>query len=383
MRFNILYARDAHLRVALAFGMVLSGWLAQSCTPRDISAPSLLHTTGETLTPAEAPVPQPPQTLAAVMAVTDPSACAAFEQDGYPCRRIAQEGTPVGVEAAFDGRAREGLPLVVPGRGAGQDWRGFDWLELDLENRGPEQLKVGLILRNEPGSWEDGQSAGFTLELDAARRVTWRVPLRHLQYTASGWAWKLGGEAGSFSGWGRLDVARVREVRLTLGNGAGHGRLGLYRAELVGPFEWRGWVDRYGQRKDRAWPHKVRSDADLIEADRQERRRLERVTRFAERDHYQAWAKGPQRRATGYFRVEQVDGRWWFIAPNGRLFFATGINVIWPRHPRAHRWADPSSLRVASATRGALRQGVERGGRVLSRGESDPQMGRGLQSTRS
>jgi hypothetical protein len=152
-------------------------------------------------------------------------------------------------------------------------------------------------------------------------------------------------------------VARVREVRLTLGNGAGHGRLGLYRAELVGPFEWRGWVDRYGQRKDGAWPHKVRSDADLIEADRQERRRLERVTRVAERDHYQAWAKGPQRRATGYFLVEQVDGRWWFIAPNGRLFFATGINVIWPgihgpidgQTQAAYEWLPPREGLLAKA----------------------------------
>jgi hypothetical protein len=216
--------------------------------------------------------------------VRDPSACAAFEQDGYPCRGIEQDGTSLGVEATFDGRARAGLPLAVPGRSAREDWRGFDWLE--LENRGTEPLTIGLLLRNEPASWQDGKSAGFTLELDAARRVTWRVPLRHLQYTTSGWAWELGGEAGSFSAWGRVDLAHVREVRLTLGNGGDQGRVGLYRAEPIGPFAWRGWVDRYGQRKDGTWPRKVRSDAELIESDQQEQHLLDTVTRFADRVKY-------------------------------------------------------------------------------------------------
>ncbi len=33
-------------------------------------------------------------------------------------------------------------------------------------------------------------------------------------------------------------------------------------------------------------------------------------------------------RATGYFRVEQVDGRWWFVDPDGHLFFSTGSTGI-------------------------------------------------------
>jgi hypothetical protein len=330
MRFNFVYALYANLQGVLATAALLHSGLAQSYTPRDASTPSLMHTTAEVLAPVEAAVPPTPQAPPMVMAFTDPSVCAAYERDGYPCRGMVQDGMPVGVEATFDAHARDGLPLAVPGRSTREDWRGFDWLELEVENRGTEPLKLSLVLRNDPASWEDGKAAGFTLVLEAARRVTWKVPLRHLQYTISGWAWELGGEAGSFGGWGRLDLACVREVRLMLGSGGGQGRIGLYRAELVGPFEWRGWVDRYGQRKDATWPRKVHSDAALIEADTQEQRRLDPVTRFADRDEYQAWAMGPQRRATGYFRVERIDSRWWFVAPNGRLFFATGINVMWP-----------------------------------------------------
>ena len=33
-------------------------------------------------------------------------------------------------------------------------------------------------------------------------------------------------------------------------------------------------------------------------------------------------------RATGFFRVEERDGRWWFVCPDGHLFFSTGINGV-------------------------------------------------------
>jgi hypothetical protein len=188
MPFNVQYARYSPLRAVLAVGILLTGWLAQSCTPREESRPSPMHTTADTVTPADAAVPPAAHALPVVMAFTDPAACAAFEHVGYPCRGIEREGTPVGIEATLDGRGREGLPLATPGRSAREDWRGFDWLKLDLENRGTARLTLSLILRNEPASWEDGKAAGFTLALEPARRVTWRVPLRHLQYSASGWA---------------------------------------------------------------------------------------------------------------------------------------------------------------------------------------------------
>src|SRR5262249_58224302 len=107
-------------------------------------------------------------------------------QGGYPCGGIEQEGTAVGVEVQFAGVARDGWAVAGPGWSAREDWRGFDWLELDIENRGTERLTLGLVLRNDPASWQDDQVAGFILELADARRVTWRVPLRQLQYTASG-----------------------------------------------------------------------------------------------------------------------------------------------------------------------------------------------------
>ena len=33
-------------------------------------------------------------------------------------------------------------------------------------------------------------------------------------------------------------------------------------------------------------------------------------------------------KATGFFRAEEIDGRWWLITPEGHPFFSTGVNVL-------------------------------------------------------
>jgi hypothetical protein len=51
--------------------------------------------------------------------------------------------------------------------------------------------------------------------------------------------------------------------------------------------------------------------------------------------------RSTQAKATGFFRVEQVDGKWWFVDPDGHLFLSTGSDVIRPEMatPRAGREA--------------------------------------------
>ena len=33
-------------------------------------------------------------------------------------------------------------------------------------------------------------------------------------------------------------------------------------------------------------------------------------------------------KATGFFRVQQINGKWWFVTPEGHPFFSTGVNVV-------------------------------------------------------
>ncbi len=83
-------------------------------------------------------------------------------------------------------------------------------------------------------------------------------------------------------------------------------------------------VDEFGQYVHAAWPGKARSIADLDHAWAAEDRAL---ASFPDRCEYGGFAR-THAKGTGYFRVERIDGRWWFVDPDGHLFLSTGINGV-------------------------------------------------------
>jgi hypothetical protein len=84
-------------------------------------------------------------------------------------------------------------------------------------------------------------------------------------------------------------------------------------------------VDEFGQWIPADWPGKVRSLARL-EAEWKAERAALRAGDFG----YCKFGGylSTKARATGFFRVEQIDGRWWFVDPDGHLFFSTGVTGI-------------------------------------------------------
>ena len=100
----------------------------------------------------------------------------------------------------------------------------------------------------------------------------------------------------------------------------------IFCADSFFPF-----VDCYGQFMHDEWPGKVHSDADFLRLRDEEERWLSSVeSPFVDVDEYGGWAKGPKRKSTGFFRVEKIDGRWWFVDPKGNLFWSSGIDCVHP-----------------------------------------------------
>jgi len=272
-------------------------------------------------------------------------------------RIIDSSGKPAGTEVRFTGgEAWRGLVLNVPAAIPRADWNGWEDAVLDVENLEAADTSIAVAFRNAHDTWEDGKVAQFYVTVPAKTRVTWPVRLFHARYTM-GWEWPRTAWGGKVSSWGRVDTGAIAEVWIGGEGKQGPVRLGLYRLALASPIAATGWIDRYGQRGNLEWPLKVHGDGDLKAADKREMAGLAAAKKDLVFDEWHAWRKGPTRPATGFFRVEEVDGRWWLVAPNGKLFFMTGIDCTGPwNNPRvddavkaAYTWWPPETGGLAGA----------------------------------
>ncbi|MGC8863056.1 MAG: hypothetical protein ACP5R5_09825, partial [Armatimonadota bacterium] len=88
------------------------------------------------------------------------------------------------------------------------------------------------------------------------------------------------------------------------------------------------FVDRFGQYKHATWPGKLRSEKDLQSRCVREEAELRNAPEPPGLDRFGGWADGPQLEATGWFRTEKVNGKWWLVDPDGRLFFSADVDCV-------------------------------------------------------
>ena len=84
-------------------------------------------------------------------------------------------------------------------------------------------------------------------------------------------------------------------------------------------------LDEFGQWAHADWPRKIKSQAQLEKELSEE----DKTLRPGDFDYCEYGGyKSTHATATGFFRVEQIDGKWWFVDPHGHLFLSTGSNGL-------------------------------------------------------
>ena len=86
-------------------------------------------------------------------------------------------------------------------------------------------------------------------------------------------------------------------------------------------------VDEFGQWAGESWPGKASSLGDLQKAWSEEAKSLQ--PGGFDYCGYGGYST-THAKATGFFRVEQIEGKWWFVDPDGHLFLSVGSDVIQP-----------------------------------------------------
>jgi hypothetical protein len=88
-------------------------------------------------------------------------------------------------------------------------------------------------------------------------------------------------------------------------------------------------VDVYGQCNYEEWPGKIHSDKDFADSVKKEQTELDKVTKDVRKfDRFGGLMEPPIAEATGFFRIERINGKHWFITPEGHRFYMSGIDCL-------------------------------------------------------
>ncbi len=93
------------------------------------------------------------------------------------------------------------------------------------------------------------------------------------------------------------------------------------------------FVDKYGQHLQAQYPGKLQNAKLSIEEQWRAREQQELVDLKANiepenRSTWGGWLNGPKQKATGNFYTKQIDGKWWFVDPQGYLFWSHGVTGV-------------------------------------------------------
>ena len=211
------------------------------------------------------------------------------------------------------------------------DWSLYQFLVLELRLSSPQRFDLrihdaggvrSVRLAPMPGAWiRSAVPLSFLSEaprqgMDLASVHNKARPMMFIN---------LGGTPG--------ELKSVREIGVVMANPIGAPTLEIRAVRLANQdpgdalLEAKPLVDQFGQWMGDDWPGKATSLDQLQAAWDAEKKALGKgdfsYCRYGGYEGTKAKAK-----ATGFFRVEKIDGKWWFVDPDGHLFVSLGSDSI-------------------------------------------------------
>ena len=260
--------------------------------------------------------------------------------------KILQVSGALGIRTGHENRW-PGITLKAPDG----KWNLGQYLELtmDVENKGSKKVKVSCRVDN-PGADGRKNCVNGNIQLDPHKKGTLTV-----RFHPTPWVLSEPTEIIGMRGWpkasGALDTSNVTQILVfvadpkinhsfTIDNITVSGSAKRIDAKKLFPM-----IDTFGQFIHDDWPGKTHSITELKNSHRTELKDIAANPGPADRNKYGGWAKGPKLKATGFFRVEKYEGKWWLVDPDGCLFWSHGIDCVGtsnatPISDREHYYAD-------------------------------------------
>jgi len=235
------------------------------------------------------------------------------------------------VQTAFTGvKGERTWPLEELSPDLPADWSGYEFLVLEFKASSSQRFDLGLEMPQGRIAKRIGPFAGVWVRA--------AIPLRFYRQPAGDgidMAATYNQPRGSY--WINLHtgaygpLTNITGLTVTLDRPVGAPTFELRSIALArtdpgdAVLEGKPLIDEFGQYTPVEWAGKVHSLEDLKRAWTAEEAALKDTP--TDRCPYGGFLN-TQAKATGFFRVEQVEGRWWFVCPDGHLFYSSGVNGV-------------------------------------------------------
>jgi arylsulfatase A len=254
-------------------------------------------------------------------------------QTSLPMKQLHGSVTVTPEDGGWAITGKQGSAAVFGPR-EGQAWDVSDWhlASLTFTNRGRGVVVIEGELRNPDAlSWRNSSPGTCVVPPGEAASLAFMLPRPDAAYTGHPiFKDQLAKPNGHRMHWRSFDLRDVRDLRLVFRSSEPQLKLHMQPLAMAGPvansaneLEQLPYLDVYGQVRQLDWPGKAADKADIVEA-----LSAELPPRAPIFNRFGGWANGPQLPSTGHFRTEKIDGRWWLVDPEGKLFFSTGVTGV-------------------------------------------------------
>jgi hypothetical protein len=221
------------------------------------------------------------------------------------------------------------------------DWNlaDFDRLLVDLKNAGTNRVTLFCRVDN-PGADGTEHCVTDSLSLEPGRSGILRVMLKRASDSQlEGKLFGMRGYPVAPGGPGTVDPTKINQLLVFVSKPSADHVFEISQVRAHGrhvpPTAWAAdatpffpFIDTFGQYKHKDWAGKLHSLTELEQRRQTEAKELSDNPAPPDWDRFGGWAAGPQLKATGFFRTEKFQGKWWLVDPDGRLFFSQGIDCV-------------------------------------------------------
>ncbi|WP_010520394.1 hypothetical protein [Aquimarina agarivorans] len=225
---------------------------------------------------------------------------------------------------------KPGLVIHKP-KSATWDLNGYYQVKADVTNIGDEEMQVEFYVGNDPDELIKWYCSDYAdLKPNESKTITvnlaWSDWIHQPQLDIVG----MRGTPGKL----KTDIDAIDQIsfysryakvpnQFTVNNVRAVGKLKVKDTANFFPF-----IDQYGQYIHKDWKGKTHTDEELKKSAEKEYAALNANPEPKNRNKYGGWTKGPKLKATGFFRTEKHDGKWWMVDPEGYLFWSNGVNCV-------------------------------------------------------